>query len=94
MTSAYLDRPTRQWAEAQVTYTENSKTMAECLRVAIEGAEKIALSLNDRSDGDSRERAGELAEAIDGLLCDYLKPLEDALQEDYERARHHEENSE
>jgi len=68
MTSAYLDRPTRQWAEAQVTYTENSKTMAACLRTAIEGAEEIAKSLHDRSDGDSRDRADELAEAIDGLI--------------------------
>lgn len=93
MTSAYLDRPTRQWAEAQVTYAENSQTMARCLRVAIEGAEKIAKSLHHRSDGDSRDRADELAEAIDGLLCDYLKPLEDALQEDYEDARHQEDKS-
>ena len=94
MTSAYLDRPTRQWAEANLDSVEMTINIAKTLRTALEGAEEIARHVKDRCrDGDSLARADDMTQILSDILSDYLKPLEDALQEDYEDARHQEDKS-
>ena len=86
MNSPYLNRPTRQWADANLDFVANTVLLATAIRTALEGAESLAKQIEDRTNGASKERADDLLTFINDGIADYLKPLEDALQEDYDEA--------
>ena len=94
MTSAYLNRPTRMWADANLEYCAATSKFGEAARGALESAEKLSRIIKERTtDHDVTERADDLAQAVADMLEDYLEPLERALKEEYAAAERQDERA-
>ena len=89
MTSPYVHQPTRLYSEALMNHIGKSQTTASVLRNRLEGAESLARQIKEGMEMSSRSyvNADDLMSFIQEAISDYLAPLEEALQDDYERAQ-------